>query len=116
MVSPYHPEAGLAEKEFLERRLSPLRVLAHKHLNIIGVMEKGMLPPWSAYQMVKEVLHPESDCIFISCTNWRSMEIISPLERDTHLPVITSTQASLWACLKRIGVTGRKEFGQIFSR
>jgi len=115
LVSPYHPEAGRAEQEFLERQLSPLKVLGHKHLDIIGVMEKGMLPPWSAYQAVCDVLHPETDGIFISCTNWRSMEIVPLLERDTGLPVITSVQASLWACLKRIGVMGGEEFGRIFS-
>ena len=37
------------------------------------------------------------------------MAIIDRLERDTGLPVLTSTQFSLWAALETLGYDGRIE-------
>ena len=114
MVTPYHEEAGWKEKEFLENNLPSLRVVSMKHLGIIGVNEKGRLLPSSAYHTAKEAFDRASDGIFISCTNWRTMEIIRPLEENLKIPVVSSTQASLWACLKSINTNGTMDFGSIF--
>ena len=37
----------------------------------------------------------EADCVFLSCTNWRAIEAIEPLEQDLGLPVISSNQVTL---------------------
>jgi maleate isomerase len=44
-----------------------------------------------------------ADCILISCTGLRSLEIAEEAERATGLPVITSNMASLWAALGYFG-------------
>ena len=36
----------------------------------------------------------------ISCTNWRTLDIIPRLEADMGLPVISSNSATLWAMLR----------------
>jgi maleate cis-trans isomerase len=61
--------------------------------------------------------HPESDGIFISCTSLRSPEIIEALEKNTGKPVVTSTQASIWAALRKIGIQEPvRGYGQLLER
>ena len=35
------------------------------------------------------------DCVFLSCTNWRALEAIEPLQRRLGVPVISSNQAAI---------------------
>jgi maleate isomerase len=36
-----------------------------------------------------------AECVFLSCTNWRAMEAIEPLQRKLGLPIVTSNQAAI---------------------
>jgi maleate cis-trans isomerase len=59
---------------------------------------------------------PEADALLCSCTAWRSVEAVGEIERRTGKPVVTSNQASLWACLRALGVTDRIEgFGRLLA-
>lgn len=62
------------------------------------------LHPASPYQQVRDLDYGDADGIFISCTNYRTFDIIDELERDTGKPVITSNQATLWDALNTISV------------
>jgi maleate isomerase len=115
LISPYPEGTGIKEKEFLEKSILGLKVLTMKHLGVISSFEKNLLLPSSAYRVARETIVREADGLFISCTAWRTIEIIESLEKDLQIPVITSTQASLWACLKRCHVRGSVKFGQLFS-
>jgi maleate isomerase len=59
-----------------------------------------------AYHLGREVVRSVSDVdgLFISCTNFRTFEIIESLSLDLGKPVITSNQASLWMALKMGGI------------
>jgi len=100
VATPYIRELNELEKKFLEEH--GITVLAIKGLGIRENTEIGSLPPWTSYRLAREVLRPEADGIFISCTNFRTIEIIDPLERELGKPVITSNQASMWAALRLI--------------
>jgi maleate isomerase len=64
----------------------------------------------TGYQVLHEVglgletSRADADGYFLSCTNTRMIEAISDLERDLGKPVINSNQATLWACLKKLGI------------
>ena len=75
-----------------------------KNLGIVAALPKRDLYPSSAYISAKEVGVPEAEVIFISCTAWRTIEIIDLLEKDLRKPVITSNQATMWAILKKMGI------------
>jgi maleate isomerase len=47
-----------------------------------------------------QIENPEAEGIFLSCTNWLTMDQIERIEQKAGKPVITSNQASLWATLK----------------
>jgi maleate isomerase len=65
--------------------------------------------------IVKKNTRADADGYFLSCTNTRMIEAIDDLERDLNKPVINSNQATMWACLKKLGIphTNRK-LGRLF--
>jgi len=115
LFSPYPEGMGIREKAFLERMIPGLRIVAMRHLGIVGSFEKNFIPPSQTYRLAKEIVTPEADGLFLSCTALPTMEIIDPLERDLGLPVIASTQASLWACLRRLRVRGPTGYGRLLA-
>ena len=54
-------------------------------------------------KVVKENLRADADGYFLSCTNTRMIEAVADLEQDLGKPVINSNQATIWACLKKLG-------------
>ena len=47
---------------------------------------------------------PDNEAVFISCTNFRAIEMIERLELETGKPVVTSNQAAVWHALRRLGI------------
>ena len=65
--------------------------------------------------IVKENTRTDADGYFLSCTNTRMIEAVEDLENDLDKPVINSNQATLWACLKKLGVVyADKKLGRLF--
>ena len=65
----------------------------------------GRLEPEVAYRTALKVDGEANEGLFISCTNFRAIEIIEALERDTGKPVVTSNQAALWHALRTLGIS-----------
>jgi maleate isomerase len=73
------------------------------------------VPPDEWKKVVKENTRAEADGYFLSCTNTTMIEAIDDLERDLGKPVINSNQATIWACLKRLGIDHRHpKLGRLF--
>jgi maleate isomerase len=67
-------------------------------------------------QVVKENIRPDADGYLLSCTNTRMIEAIDDLERQIGKTMISSNQATLWACLQKLGVPHRGErLGRLFT-
>jgi maleate cis-trans isomerase len=62
----------------------------------------GNVTPAEWAKMAKEIDGPDSDGVFLSCTNTRQIEAIADIERDLGKPVVNSNQAVLWGCMKRL--------------
>jgi maleate isomerase len=59
---------------------------------------------------------PEAQGIFISCTNFRTIEVIGRLEEELKVTVLSSDTATFWAMMKKAGVKRRLEgFGRLLS-
>ena len=72
--------------------------------------------PDTVLEFAPSVCKPEADALFCSCTAWRSFEVVRELERRVGRPVITSNQATVWATLKKLGVSRPESvFGSLFS-
>ncbi|MGW6527317.1 maleate cis-trans isomerase family protein [Streptomyces venezuelae] len=43
------------------------------------------------------------DCLFISCTNLPTYDVIPQLEAELRMPVISANQVTMWSALRRLG-------------
>jgi maleate isomerase len=100
MVTPYPKEIDMMEKAYIEKKLPMVNILKTKGLGILGNLQKGRLSPEVAYQTALDVDCQNCNGLFISCTNFRTFEIIQRLEDKIQKPVVTSNQATLWYALK----------------
>ena len=48
------------------------------------------------------VCRPEADALFCSCTAWRALEAAPDIERQLGKPVVTSNQALIWDCFRKL--------------
>ncbi|MBI4336760.1 MAG: aspartate/glutamate racemase family protein [Chloroflexi bacterium] len=102
VATPYIDEINERERTFLEGH--GFTVLS---LESLGYAESYKIPstdPETVYNLGRSADRPEADGLFISCTNFPTLEVIDRLEQALGKPVVTSNSTSLWACLRRLGV------------
>ena len=102
VATPYTDEISELEKSFLEQ--NKIEVLKIVGLGIEENLEVGRKAPDVAYELAKKAFVPEAPGIFISCTNFRTIEIIDSLEKELDIPVVSSNTATLWAMMKKAGI------------
>ncbi len=101
--SAYDDKVNAIAKAFLEA--SGFEVLGMKGLGLVDNLVVGRLGAESAYELARKIDRPDAEAIVLSCTNWQTMDAIERLERELGKPVISTTQASIWAALRAIGHT-----------
>jgi maleate isomerase len=62
------------------------------------------VPPWEVYRFAREAFVPSAEALFISCTNFRSLEVIAALEGDTGRPALSANQCTMWHALRLAGI------------
>jgi arylmalonate decarboxylase len=72
------------------------------------------LPPTVAYEFGRQADCAQAEVILLAANVWRTIEAIEPLEQDLKKPVVSANQATVWAALKRIGVSGANGYGSLF--
>lgn len=111
--TPYPEEMNRRERAFIDA--AGVDVLEIDGLGIRPGLEKGEIPPERVYRHVRELDHPTADGVFISCTNYRTFEVIERLERDLGKPVVSSNTALLWNALAAAAVDDSPEsLGRLF--
>ena len=113
LISPYvqatnqHEISYLSEAGFTVLHELGLALESHAY---------GNVTPEEWIRVVNENTRPDADGYFLSCTNTRMIEAIEELERRLGKPVVSSNQATLWACLKRLGIAHQdKRLGRLFN-
>ena len=114
LISPYVQATNLHEVSYLSEAgftvLHELGLALESH-------GYGNVTPEEWIRVVNDNTRPEADGYFLSCTNTRMIEAIEELERRLSKPVVSSNQATLWACLKRLGIAHQdKRLGKLFSQ
>jgi maleate isomerase len=72
--------------------------------------------PEDVLRFASGVCKSEADALLCSCTAWRSLEVVTELERRVGKPVVTSNQASIWAAFRKAGITrSTKGFGELLA-
>ncbi|MEW6376952.1 MAG: maleate cis-trans isomerase [Thermodesulfobacteriota bacterium] len=121
IATPYNKEINQYEKQGLERRGYYITKIMgyHEHVSPKELRNEmiGRLFPDIAYEMGFKVNGIENEAIFISCTNFRAIEIIQKLEEETGKPVISSNQAMIWYALRKLGIKDSIHgFGRLLER
>jgi maleate cis-trans isomerase len=111
LVTPYTREITQREKELMEAEgyLITKAVSYHENLPPAELRNEmiGRLDPQEAYDLALAADGEKNQAIFISCTNLRTLEIISDLEARTGKQVITSNQAAMWHALRTLGLADK---------
>ncbi len=105
VVTPYTADLDAKEREFLEA--AGFEVVAIEGRGIEANTEIGALDPSDAREQVLAVaadlegavdgaLDTSVDAVFVSCTNYRSLDAVAELEAELGVPVVTSNGATLW--------------------
>ncbi|MCI3951781.1 MAG: maleate cis-trans isomerase [Burkholderiales bacterium] len=98
VASPYAPWLNQRVRDFLEAdgfdvvAIQGLSTEAHSTITLERVEA-----------LAAEVNRPEAQAIFISCSNFRTLEIIESLEQRFGKPVVTSNASTMWKMLRVIG-------------
>ena len=100
VASPYEPWLNERLREFLGQ--TGFQVLAIKGL---GTQAHATIKPQEVEALVMSVDRPDGDAIFISCTNFGTLDIIESLEKKLGKPVVTSNSASMWKMMRLVGDT-----------
>ncbi|MHB9071073.1 MAG: maleate cis-trans isomerase family protein [Sedimentisphaerales bacterium] len=98
VVTPYTDEINERERNFLEEK--GFKVAKIQGMQKIKNTEIGRLKPEDAYDFAMKMQISNVDAVFISCTDFRTIEIIEKLENQLRIPVISSNQASFWLALR----------------
>src|ERR1700728_4824314 len=98
VASPYEPWLNEKLREYLNT--FGIEVLALKDL---GTQSHSGFTPEQNAALASAVDRPASQAIFIACSNFRTLEIIEPLEGKLGKPVISSNLCSLWKMLRLLG-------------
>ena len=97
IASPYEEWLNEKLRVFMEK--NGFDVVAIKGLS---TQAHASVPLSDIEALVHSVNRPETEAIFVSCTDFRTLGIIEKLERKLGKPVVNSNQAVLWAALKRL--------------
>ena len=98
--APYLDSIMEKLKDFLEK--NDFEVVKMKGLNM--VCGEGDLPLDATYNLIREIDIPQADGIFISCTDFKTVELLEILENDFGKKVISSNQATMWKLLRLSGM------------
>jgi len=115
VATPYTPEINERARAFLNELGCTVNVI--DGLGLTDDWAIGEQTSQTVYRLAREVDHPDSQAVFISCTNLRTAEILSALEVDLGKPVFSAISATVWHALRCAGVAeGIPGYGQLLER
>lgn len=118
LATPYLDLVNDREVEFLNE--NGITVTTTMGFQLGSTVEERRLlnriPPEVVFRMARAVDSPEAQAIFLSCTALPTMDMLERIEAALGKPVIASNPATLWHCLRRLGVNDKlKGYGRLFA-
>jgi maleate isomerase len=104
LVTPYIAElSSRLEKTFLEAGLPVKKVVG---MGLDDDLDIGAVTPEEIHTFVATAVRsitPAPDCVFVSCTTFRSFEAAEGLEQDLGIPIVTSNRSVFKAVVRQFG-------------
>lgn len=102
VVTPYVKKTNDQLVKFVEAH--GIRVLDLQTFDELDMFEHAKTEPWEIYELARKAWRKEAQGLFIACTQLRALDVLDALEEDFGHPVLSATQASMWAALRALGV------------
>lgn len=102
VVTPYVELTNERLKQFLKAH--GVDVVKLGTFDMLDMFDHAKIEPEEIYQKVKAITTPESEAVFVACTQLRALEVLDLLERDLGKPVYSAVQASAWQAYEAMGV------------
>jgi maleate cis-trans isomerase len=118
MASPYTEETNRKEAAFLEGAGFKVVSAAGLSLNTSFEQIKKMsrVTADEVYQLALSVNQDDAEALLICCTDFNTLDVIEPLERELGKPVVTSNTATYSLVMKRLPFPGKRTgYGRILS-
>ena len=113
LVTPYADEVTDLIADFLSA--SGHDVVSRAGRRLGSTLAFGDDPLATIVAFVTANVSDEADGVFLSCTNWRAMDVAQVLEDAIGKPVVTSNQATVWAALGRLGLATGAGYGRLMN-
>ena len=101
LISPYVEATNQSELRYMKE--AGFDVIHELGLGLPGSDAYIEVTPDQWLDITCDNSRPEAEGYFLSCTNTRMIETIEAVESRLARPVVSSNQAALWACLRRMG-------------
>ena len=102
VVTPYVELTNERLKQFLKAHA--IDVVRLGTFDMLDMFDHAKIQPEEIYRKVKDITTPESEAVFVACTQLRALEVVDMLERDLGKPVYSAVQASAWQAYEAMGV------------
>jgi maleate isomerase len=100
VVTPYDEAVGAKLRAYLNE--AGLEVTAHNDMGLTGRI--WTVPYEITAAVARRTAQGGGDAVFLSCTNLRTYDLITSLEQELGIPVLTANQVTMWAVLAAAGV------------
>lgn len=102
VVTPYVQTTNERLKQFLAA--CGIEVVELATFDMLDMFDHAKILPEEIYAKVKEMTTPDSEAVFVACTQLRALEVLDMLERDLGKPVYSAVQASAWQAYAAMNV------------
>jgi len=120
IATPYHDALNELERTFLADNGIETLAITGLGLGTNGPADYPLIAqtPLSRIEdHVRSTFVQGSDACVVTCTDFPTLPLHEALETALGVPVVTSNQATLWAALRRAGITDRlPRLGALFQR
>jgi arylmalonate decarboxylase len=117
VATAYNEEVNQRLKVFLQE--SGFEVLVVKGLGLVKIGDPDKVSQQELEKFVVDVhaMAPKADALLVSCGGLRTLELISPWEKQCRVPVVSSMPHALWAGVRLLGLKGTAPgFGSLLSK
>lgn len=115
MLSPYIETINAREAAFFKG--AGFDILGYAGLDCPTAEAMMAVTPQQWREFSLKHRDDRADAYLISCTTVRSADVVTELEQQLGRPVITSNTATVWHCLRTMGLNDRVlGYGEILSR
>ncbi|PJJ63602.1 maleate cis-trans isomerase family protein [Compostimonas suwonensis] len=110
VVSPYSVRSGTDLEDVLAENGLTVVAATHRDFSLetddprVWFLTNRQAPA-EVHAMARQLAHGDADAVLIVSTNLATLRILSPLEEELGKPVLSSNQAIVWWCLRRLGLS-----------